>query len=148
MDIKLILNPVKTLKLKLQGQEVKVTLKGTTPAQEAYIEAPKFKQYKTDRAAQMAGAEYVRRVICSTIKKVEGLSYLDENNNKVEFKVEFCDDNPNEMTEDCYNKLMRIIDLYADEDSESLTDAIKFYNENRTLPKTVGIESKKKPSKK
>ena len=48
MDIKLILNPTKVLKLKLQGQEVKVTIKGTTPLQETYVEAPKFKKYKTD----------------------------------------------------------------------------------------------------
>ena len=78
MDIKLILNPSKVISLKMLDKDIKIVLRGTTPYDEAFIEAPRFKQYSSEREAEKAGREYVRRVLSYTIKDVQGLTYLDE----------------------------------------------------------------------
>jgi hypothetical protein len=148
MELKLILNPTKVLNMKLGEQNVKITLQGTTPYQEAYIEAPKFKTYATQRESEKAGREYVKRVLCHVIKKVEGLKYTDTDGTVKTFEVEFEDTEKEEMTLNSYNKLMRLIDMYADGSSDNIAEAMKFYAQCKQVPDTVQVEGKKKPSKK
>ena len=58
------------------------------------------------------------------------------------------DEDKTELSIDCYNKLMRLLDVYANADV--ISQVIDFYSKNKkqNFEEKAGVESKKKVSKK
>lgn len=137
LDLKSILYPVKVLEF----GKIKIHLEGIDPIQEHYIEAIKFRPYPSQPERDKAMAIYIQRLICSTVKKVEGVTV-----NGAAWDVSFIDDTKKEIDLTSYNVLNKVFNKLSKEiDFASLI--ISFYNTNKdSMPD--GIEFEKEEDKK
>lgn len=138
LNLKEILNPVKVLEF----GKIKIHLEGIDAAQEHYIEAIKFRAYKTQSERDKAMAVYVQRMICSTVKKVEGVTV-----NGVAWDVSFIDETKKEIDLASYNVLNKVFTALA-KDFDFATEIIKFYNTNKdSLPDGISFEKEEDKKK-
>lgn len=135
MNINLMIEPIKVLDF----GEVKVTIKGTTPIVEQYIEELLYAQYKTAEDRMEGGREYVKRLIACSIKDVKGLSI-----NEQEFVVKFKKQKIEEIDDYSYNIIMRVFDHYIKADF--VQPVMDFYQKNKEG--VAGIELEEADKKK
>lgn len=135
-DIDLDLDEPKAV---LEFGVVKIHLEGVKALQEQWIESLKYKAYQTDEEREQAGLIYIKRVITSCIRKVEGLSIKG-----VPFDVTI-DPKTNCISDKDYNTLLKIFDKIIQKDFTMQT--MDFYNKNIRpieLDNVVVKEDKKK----
>lgn len=136
MNINIILNPVKVLELK----EIKLHLEGTTPIVEAEIEQYRLLPANTQEQRLANGRLYIQKLITHCVKKVEGLQI-----NGKDWDVQFKDNRSKEITDESYNILMRVFDVYVQ--SDVVGEIIDFYNLNRNQDESLfEINDEKKNS--
>jgi len=132
LRISSIIKPTKVVEFKIKdGKDqivVKIHLEGVSSMDEQYIESVRFKRYKTDSEADKAGLMYVSRLIRHCVKKVEGITLVDENDKETPFEVEFMTDEKKEITDDSYTMLMRAL-----ADQEVVEEVLGFYNKSNNL---------------
>ncbi len=134
LDIKLILCPTKVVEVKTKtGEVIKLHLEGADTLQEHFIESVKYRPYENQAERDKAGAEYLRRLISSCVKKVEGVKV-----NGSPFEIQFLDSSKKEMDLKSYFLLNKIFEsLNVDFSSEVL----KFYSDTKNkLPDGVTVE--------
>lgn len=139
MNINLIFKPKKVLDF----GEVKLHLEGASCLLEPYIEEPLYFGAKDDKELLRNRIEYVRRMICCSVKKIENLS-IDGN----PWDVKFIDETNTEITEESYHVLIKLFEVYLHKDW--IEPVVAFYNSNKINPDAlveVQKEDKKKASK-
>ena len=137
MKIKINFNAEKVVEF----DNIKIYLKAITPSVQHYIEELSIlaHQEKDDSKRFEFGRAYVKRVICCSVKKIEGLEL--EVNDKP-FELSFKDDKKTELDDLSYDVLVHVFENVLNKDLSQ--EIFKHYNDKKANTQIELAEDKKK----